>query len=431
MTSAVEAAAPAAPVPDNPDAEATHTSDGGPNGLGTPTIKGSFAAAHPPVEPFPILVAPSFPGRGKNTIKMELIPLACWRLNSVRFAFGSSFVLPESREDFYDLSQLRKAHPGAPLSIFGHADPVGDVVANKKLSGHRAESIYAVLIRDCVRWENLYSEAGQNEGWGIESLQRMLGALGYGVGPATGAMNSQTVKAVETFQTVSDLRVDGNPGPKTRAKLFVAYMDFLCPDKVSKPEFLAGGVDPNGKGDFQGCGEFNPVMSFSSAELKYFSRPEHKDARDAENEVNRRVMVLLFRPGTSVPSEKWPCPRTSEGVGGCLKRFWSDSELRRAPTGVRREFGETKNTFACRFYQRLVAESPCEGVDSIQHWIQIVLRDEADEPIRGTRYRIQLPDGKSVFGRLDEYGKARHDGIPGGICHVTFPDLDEDAWGVS
>ena len=44
-----------------------------------------------------------------------------------------------------ELSRLRKTHPGAPLSVFGHADPVGDPSSNKRLSGHRAESIYGDL----------------------------------------------------------------------------------------------------------------------------------------------------------------------------------------------------------------------------------------------------------------------------------------------
>jgi hypothetical protein len=347
---------------------------------GTREGTGGIAATHFDAEPLPLLVAPAIAGKGKNTIRMELIPVACWKLNDVRFAFGSSFVLPETREEFLELLQLRKTHPGAPLSVFGHADPVSDDAFNKRLSGHRAESIYAVLIRDTARWEKLYSAGGQSEGWGTASVQQMLTALGFDPGPATGSMNPQTKKAVEQFQGKSNLTVDGSPGPQTRAKLFAAYMDFLCPEKFEKTEFLAKGADAQGKGDLQGCGEFNPVMVFSEAELKEFSKPENKPTRDAENVVNRRVMVLLFRPGTSVPPDKWPCPRTGEGVEGCRKRFWSDGEQRRTPQAVRREFKQTQDTFACRFYHRMVIESPCEGVRPVQT-VRIRLFDRAARPL--------------------------------------------------
>ena len=310
---------------------------------------GGIAASHPIAELFSILVAPTVTGKEKNKIRMELIPVACWKINDVRFLFGSSFVLPDSRSEFVELSDLRKKHPGAPLSVFGHADPVSDDVFNKALSGHRAEAVYAVLTRNVSMWEKLYTATGSAEGWGHPAIQLMVNALGHAT--------------VKDFQTKEGLTPDGDPGPKTRAKLFPAYMDFLCPDKLDKSEFLGGGLDPKGKGDYQGCSEFNPAMVFSKAEDTEFKKPANKPERDRENGVSRRVMALLFRPGSQVPVAKWPCPRTSEGVEACRQRFFSDGETRRSPQAERREFAKTKDTFACRFYHRLVVASPCEGID--------------------------------------------------------------------
>ena len=73
-------------------------------------------------------------------------------------------------------------------------------------------------------------------------------------------------------------------------------------------------------------------------------------------------MVLIFRKGSRVAPFKWPCPRVTEGVAGCKKRFWSDGEKRRSRRlpDEPREFEEAKDTFACRFYSRLVERSPCE-----------------------------------------------------------------------
>jgi len=74
---------------------------------------GGVGAKHPLSETFPLLVAPSVDGKGKNTIRMELIPVACWKLNNVRFLFGSSFLLPQTRSELVELLQLRKEHRGA------------------------------------------------------------------------------------------------------------------------------------------------------------------------------------------------------------------------------------------------------------------------------------------------------------------------------
>jgi len=224
---------------------------------------------------------------------MELIPLACWKLNDVRFAFGSSFVLPDSGSECFDLSALRQQHPAAPLSVFGHADPVGNDTFNKALGGHRAESIYAVLSRNVAMSEKLYSTICSSEGWGQPAIQTMVNALGH--------------PTVKDFQSHHELNVDGVAGPITRFKLFPAYMDLFCPVTFAKSDFLAGGLDPQGKGDYQGCSEFNPAMVFSTSEFADRQQPAHKPQRDLANGVNRRVMVLLFRPGSSVSPEKRPC----------------------------------------------------------------------------------------------------------------------------
>lgn len=342
---------------------------------------GGVSGDHPEFSPLPVLVSPTTDGRGKNTIRMDLIPVGCWKLENLRFQFGSSFVLPESKDEFASLTELRKKHAGAPLSVFGHADPVSDDSFNKDLSGRRADSVYGVLTRDTARWERLYKTATSGDGWGMEAIQRMLAAVGSDPGPVTGSMNPPTKAAVQDFQGKNGLGTDGDPGPQTREKLFRAYMDFLCSEKIEKSEFLGKGADSGGKGDVQGCGEFNPILSFSKTEDQEFQRPENKVKRDSDNEVNRRVMVLLFRPGTAVSVEKWPCPRTTEGTAGCKKRFWSDGEQRRTPHSERREFAKSQDTFACRFYHRLVASSPCEGVEPVPDTVKIRLFDRQARPL--------------------------------------------------
>jgi hypothetical protein len=63
------------------------------------------------------------------------------------------------------------------------------------------------------------------------------------------------------------------------------------------------------------------------------------------------------------------------------------------------------------------------------HWVEVVLVDQDDHPLAGQAYQIELPDGTTATGTLDEKGKVRLDGITvGGSCKVCFPALDKDAW---
>lgn len=323
------------------------TSDPFPIEAGT---DGGIVASHPPAPPLELLVGPATSSEF-NTARMRLIPVACWRVEKVRFDFDSSFIRPEIAAELDHLRTLRDKHkrPGPkgdrfpPLSVFGHADPVGNDDYNKLLSGRRATAVYAVLTirsepnRSVALWRQIASA----EHWGVG--QRRV-------------MQSETALP------------DGTPD----SVLFREYMLKLCPPDLvlRREDFLAHGVDDGGKGDFQGCSEFNPLLVFSAERQAEFDRAKRDndrarlDARDLANAPNRRVMVLLFRPGSEVVPARWPCPRANEGVAGCRARFWSDGEKRRSTrvAGRDRKFEDTKDTFACRFYQRLVDESPCERI---------------------------------------------------------------------
>lgn len=61
-------------------------------------------------------------------------------------------------------------------------------------------------------------------------------------------------------------------------------------------------------------------------------------------------------------------------------------------------------------------------------WVEIELLGMDGAAIPGELYRIALPDGTSVEGRLNERGRARVAGIDPGSCTVTFPELDMEAW---
>ncbi len=61
-------------------------------------------------------------------------------------------------------------------------------------------------------------------------------------------------------------------------------------------------------------------------------------------------------------------------------------------------------------------------------WIEIQLLGEDDQPLGDVAYRLELPGGKLLEGRLDPSGRIRVDAIPTGLCKISFPELDGEAW---
>jgi hypothetical protein len=308
------------------------SSDGG--------LAGTLAAA----ADFSLLVGPSTADE-YNTARLRLIPIACWRVDDVRFAFDSSFVTPDITGELQLLARLREQNKNAaglypPLSVFGHADPVGTDDYNKALSGRRANAVYAILISnsDASAAAGIWQTISATENWGDSQNNIML-------------------------------TITGLPAGTSGTQLFQAYMQKLYPAelKLTRQDFLAQGADTGGKGDVQGCSEFNPVLIFSQSDAARYDQAAQDNNQDmlaernAANASNRRVVVLLFRPGSQVIPTKWPCPRTGEGVAGCHLRFWSNGEERRSKQlPEARRYEKTKDTFACRFYDRIGSQSPCD-----------------------------------------------------------------------
>ena len=384
---------------------------------------GGVAASHPKSRADGMRVATSTPA-GRNVVRHGLVPIACWRAHDTRFDFDSSFVLSDIATELCELKRLLDAlageagegSPAGPpsLTVFGHADPVGMEDYNKFLSGRRAAAIYGLLTRREDIWEDLYSNTGQftqpvqGDLWGLKTIQRMLDCCGFPPGRTDGGYDARTGQAVRDFQTQQGLQVDGDPGKDTRKKLFRAYMDRLCVDAQGTPfsmnpaNFISEGKDPAGKGDFQGCGEFNPSLLFSEKEEQELSSPTKREERNAANAPNRRVLIFLFRTQTHVLPDAWPCPRAEEGTVGCRKRFWSDYQRRLARTSEHREYELTQDTFACRFYDRMANSSPCErGGERIStlQWLSYVPR-QLGSPDLAARPRTgggaQLVDGSEV-----------------------------------
>jgi hypothetical protein len=365
-----------------------------------------MAADHPPRASLPLYVAPTI-DKAFNALRMILLPVACWRLEDLRFDFDSSFVRPEASLEMAALSDLRLAHPGAAASVFGHADPVGDDDYNKTLSGRRALAVYGLLVRDGATWEKLYSNAFGGDDWGTRAIQLMVRALGFDPGHIDGKMGAQTKAAVKGYQQSKGLAVDGDPGPNTRKALFADYMDVVCQDSNGKPftmqktDFLNKGADGDLRGDVQGCGEFNLLVVFSKDEDQTLSKAENQAERDADNLPNRRVLVFLFPPGAKIDLGKWPCPAASDGPSKCQSQFWPDGDTRRAPGAVHRVYQDTRDTMACRFYDRMARRSPCEVSRAT---LRLRLLNSENDFIPDAPYRLTLASGEVREGEATADG---------------------------
>lgn len=384
---------------------------------------GGAAGRVPLREVHAALVGPSLGGEF-NAIELDFAPEACVRFDDVRFEFDSSFIGPEAKTELKLLGQLLNEDATRPASVFGHADPTGDDNYNKQLSGRRAQAMYGLLTRKTDLWEDLFKHPQGGDNWGGRSIQIMVATLGH-----------QSVKDFQLSPQGAGLVPDGDPGPKTRGKLFRAYMDSICVDDKDQPftidpakGFLAHGADTGGKGDFQGCSEFNPDMVFSKPEDDKFKKPQNKTERDDENRINRRVVVYLFRSGSEIKPASWPCPRVKEGVAQCRTRFHSDGDFRRTPRGdTRRTFQVDNNTFACNFYDRISLLSPCEqGPDTKKICCKQrgIVVDNID-PLQIGRLLVSVP---AVLGNQTAFAMPAVPFAGPGVGFFALPPIGANVW---
>jgi hypothetical protein len=75
-------------------------------------------------------------------------------------------------------------------------------------------------------------------------------------------------------------------------------------------------------------------------------------------------------------------------------------------------------------------ERELEAHDDTRSWIEIEMLDAGDRPIADEPFRLILPDGRVVEDTLDASGRFRLDDLGLGLCHVHFPNRDEQDFAV-
>jgi hypothetical protein len=417
---------------------------------------GSFAAQHPAMPRRALNVAPTDGSSKFNTIRIPLIPVACWRLDDPGFAFDSSFIAPVFRDDVTILREILQSNQGCPAALFGHCDPAGSDTLNKTLGDRRVIAVYALLTRQPPLWAYLYDNPAVGDTWGTSAIQCMLQSIvdadahPYYAGIVDGKYGTDTVAAVKAFQSDSGKPATGQADGATRTVLFGAYMDWLStPDATSEsdaqpdaasglaahslmqPEDFLGGSGAEAgdlpKMSVQSCGKLNPVILLTTEEMGGEDTTDgaSKTTRNADDAPNRRIVMFLFPQGTKVDSSVWPCPKVKEPFDACKSAFWPDGDQRRKNGSTLRVYSVTRDTMACRFYDRFARRSPCEVGLTLQIWLQDGQRQRMPSvPYRltvGTTARTGTTDGDGLLTEHALPFKTR--------CYVEWgkPELDDSS----
>jgi len=412
----------------------------------------SFAAQHAVAPRHALKVAPTDGSTKFNTIRIPLIPVACWRLNDPAFAFDSSFVSPSFKGELGTLSGIVSANQGCPAALFGHCDPAGSDALNKTLGDRRAIAIYALLTRQPDLWAYLYDNTQVGDTWDLRMVQTMVACVQdaqgnpYYAGLANGTKDSDTTDAVKRFQGDSGLSADGDPGSDTRKVLYGAYMDWLCtplsasppptdpnapgpigptPFRMQPTDFLGGTGAQAGdlpKMSLQSCGKFNPIVLLTTGEMGGEDTTDgaSKTQRNADDAPNRRVIMFFFDKGTKVDASIWPCPKVKETNDACKDAFWPDGDSRRKNGDTKRLYKVTRDTMACRFYDRFARRSRCESVQFAT--LRIWLQDTRRQLMPNSPYRLDVC-GEVRTGNADTNGLLVETNVPReSTCALAWGD---------
>ena len=69
-----------------------------------------------------------------------------------------------------------------------------------------------------------------------------------------------------------------------------------------------------------------------------------------------------------------------------------------------------------------------EPAQSEATWVAVRMVDGDGDPVKGLKFKVELPDGSVKEGALDGDGLAKIQSTKSGDCKVSFPDLDSADW---
>jgi OmpA-OmpF porin, OOP family len=91
--------------------------------------------------------------------KSKIVDKTTWfNFDRLLFETGKSTLKPESQEQLKNMSEIMKAYPTMEVKLGGYTDNTGNAAANLKLSGERAKSVSAELVKMGVAATRVASE---------------------------------------------------------------------------------------------------------------------------------------------------------------------------------------------------------------------------------------------------------------------------------
>ena len=286
-------------------------------------------------------------------------PLAIWSLGPAHFAFGSSFPLPSSCQEVDKLKALYEQNPNAVAAIFGHADQMPQPADNKTLSDRRARAVHGMLTRDLDGWLKL-SQGTKFDPWDLDTIQAALAILKnrsgapYYAGTVDGILGPKTNEAIRSYQADNGLKVDGIAGPRTKAKLYLAYMDAICSVRLKPQDFVGDPPDTKRQWACCGCGATNPALVPSKPDADNLQASKDKTALREKVSPNQRASVFLFPASCKGAGNiTFPCPACGDKPDACVAQCHADAATRQNPTDRERTCDADKDTFGCAFYTQL------------------------------------------------------------------------------
>jgi hypothetical protein len=153
--------------------------------------------------------------------------------------------------------------------------------------------------------------------------------------------------------------------------------------------------------------------------VKLDARTIDRLLRTALSESPHRLRALLNRSS----SERGRA-QDAVGVLGELRRMIERGELVFVALPQRSTSARPIQVEEPELHEPTGPEEIVEQTD----WIEILVADEDDQPVRDVAFELELPDGSIRRGRTNADGIARCDRIPSGTCKLTLVELDAQAW---
>jgi len=102
-----------------------------------------------------------------------------------------------------------------------------------------------------------------------------------------------------------------------------------------------------------------------------------------------------------------------EGVADCKKQFWPDGNTRRQSADEDREYRITRNTMACRFYDKFARFSPCEGV--VAALVRIRLFDKFAKPMQSVAFEADFAGVTEKGNAVGSFAVLHNVAVPGTV----------------